>query len=324
MNEAFPPEILKKLTETFTDAGSTNINALQQIRDVQVMMGSLLQHEAKRLEKKLGTDNLRVQQFQASIKRNQTIAKDLEVELEIAKIRVPEVDPKDSLIHGRIVDKNRRGLAGLVVSIADVRGNAIRAFGKTTTDVSGYYALPVKAEVLQKVTASIKEGVVVVVSNANEELIYRNHNPVRLVASDRILVESVINRSDISSPGGGKQPSEKPPTDDQTPAPQEAWVVRGRVTDETGKGIAGLMVSALDRDRRYDDKLGSALTNREGEFRITYRVQDFREGLERGPDLYVTIIDIEGNLLHSSIDSIRENAKREEVYEIRLNRSDRG
>jgi hypothetical protein len=95
-------------------------------------------------------------------------------------------------------------------------------------------------------------------------------------------------------------------------------VVRGQVTDETGKGIPGLMVSALDLDRRYDDKLGSALTNQEEVFRITYRVQDFREGLESSPDLYITIIDIDGNLLHSSIDNIRENASRDEVYEIRL------
>ena len=90
MNENIPSEVTKKILETFNQAGSTNINTLQQVRDVQVVMGSLLQHETKRLEKKLGKDNLRVQQAKASLKRNQTIARDLEVELEIAKIRVPE------------------------------------------------------------------------------------------------------------------------------------------------------------------------------------------------------------------------------------------
>ncbi|NJM62402.1 MAG: hypothetical protein HC849_22945 [Oscillatoriales cyanobacterium RU_3_3] len=75
MNDNFPPDALKQILLAFTDAGSENINTLQQVRDVQVMMGSLLQHEAKRLEKKLGRENLRSQQIQSTIKRNQAIPK---------------------------------------------------------------------------------------------------------------------------------------------------------------------------------------------------------------------------------------------------------
>ncbi len=324
MNDNFPPEALTQILKAFTDAGTENINALQQVRDVQVIMGSLLQHEAKRLEKKLGRENLRVQQVQASIKRNQAISRDLDVELEIAKIRVPEVNSEDSLIHGRVVDENRRGLAGLVVSLANIQGTIIPPLGNTQTQNSGYYALIINAEALEKNSQSIQEGVFVVVCNSKGELIYRQKDFIILVGGERILVEDIVlKRADLSPVCGGKQPPETPPKDDQTPSEREAWVVRGRVIDENGQGMAGLMVSALDRDRRYDDKLGSALTNREGEFRITYRIQDFREGLEPGSDLYVTVIDINGNLLYSSIDNIRENASREEVYEIRLDRGDR-
>ncbi len=172
MNENIPPEVTQKIIEAFNQAGYANINTLQQVRDVQVVMGSLLQHETKRLEKKLGKENRRVQQFQASIKRNKTITRDLEVELEIAKIRVPEVDPEDSLIHGRIADENRRGWVGLVVYLADVRGNIIHPLGKAKTEVSGYYALPIPAETLKRVAESIKEGVLVVVCNSKGELIY--------------------------------------------------------------------------------------------------------------------------------------------------------
>ncbi len=314
----------EEVLKAFTQAGAANINALQQVRDVQVVMGSLLQHEAKRLEKKLGRENGRVQQVQASVKQNQAITTNLEVELEIAKIRVPEINPEDSLIHGRIVDENRRGFSGLVVSLADAQGNIIHALGKAQTQDSGYYALPIKAEMLNELAESIRKGIFVVVCNSKGELIYRQKDPVMLVGGERILIEIVLNRSDLSPVGGGKQPPEtEPPKDDQIPSPREAWVVRGQVIDEKGQGIPGLMVSALDRDRRYDDKLGSALTNRKGEFRITYRIQDFREGVEPGPDLYITIIDIDGNLLYSSIDIIRQNASRDEVYEIRLNMSDR-
>jgi hypothetical protein len=73
MNENFSPEVLTKITEAFGELGSANIDALQQVRDVHAFMDPLLQHEARRLEKKLGKDNPRVQQIQTSSQQNQTL-----------------------------------------------------------------------------------------------------------------------------------------------------------------------------------------------------------------------------------------------------------
>jgi hypothetical protein len=201
MNDNFPPEILKRINEAFTEAGSANINALQQVRDVQFALGSLLQHEAKRLEKKLGQENLRVQQVKVSLKQNQAIARDLEVELEIAKIRVPEVDPKDSLIHGRVVDDNRRGWSGLTVYLANSQGRIIRILGNAQTQESGYYALIVTSEVLKRAAESIREGVFVVICNSKGELIYRQKDPLMLVGGDRYLLDDIVlKRSDLTPP----------------------------------------------------------------------------------------------------------------------------
>ncbi|MCJ8281165.1 MAG: hypothetical protein MJK14_15125, partial [Rivularia sp. ALOHA_DT_140] len=181
MDKNIPPEVTQKILEAFNDAGTANINTLQQFRDLQIEMGSLLQQETKRLGKKLGKKNPRVQKVQASIKRNQTITENLETELEIAKIRIPEVDPKDSLIHGRIVDENRRGWVGLAVHLADVEGKTIRDFGKAQIQDSGYYALPIPAKTLKRLAESIKDGVLVVVYNSKGKLIYRHEDPVMLV-----------------------------------------------------------------------------------------------------------------------------------------------
>jgi hypothetical protein len=198
INDNFPREVRNTITEVFSDAGSANIDALQQVQDVQVVMGSLLQHEAKRLEKKLGRENRRVQQIQSTIKRNQAISRDLEVEREIAKIRVPEVDEKDSLIHGRVVDENRRGWSGLTVYLANSQGNTIGALGNAQTQDSGYYALTIKGEMLGQV-ASIREGVFVVICNSKGELIYRHKDLLKLVGGDRILVANIVlKRSDIT------------------------------------------------------------------------------------------------------------------------------
>ncbi len=391
MNKNIPSEATQKIIEAFNEAGSANINTLQQVRDVQVIMGSLLQHETKRLEKKLGKENRRVQQVQASIKRNQTITKDLEVELEIAKIRVPEVDPKDSLIHGRIVDENRRGWVGLVVYLADVRGNIVHALGKAQTEVSGYYALPIPAETLKRVAESIKEGVLVVVCNSKGELIYRHKDPVMLVGGDSYLVEIVLKRSDLTPPPG-ETPSvpvevlaldvpkqltvnqsgtftatvnsdATPPItyswdfgDDTTASTLTAthsytsagiytvtltasnalgsdsrslsltvseltpdvWVVRGQVVDEGSKGVSGLVVSLFDRDCVFDDRLGTTETDAEGNFSISYHTKDFRDLFEARPDLYIKVMDNQGNILYSSEEAVRYEAGRVEVFNITL------
>ncbi|MGL5058430.1 MAG: carboxypeptidase-like regulatory domain-containing protein, partial [Microcoleus sp.] len=324
MNDKFPSEGIAQILKAFTDAGSENINALQQVRDVQVVMGSLLQHEAKRLEKKLGKDNPRSQQIQSTIKRNQAIAKDLEVELEIAKIRVPEVDQKDSLIHGRVVDENRRGWSGLVVFLADVRGNIIRALGKAETQDSGYYALIINAATLKKAAQFIREGVFVVIANSRGELIYRHQDLLMLEGGDRILVEDIVlKRSDITSPIC-ETPSVSNTKDANSRSSDsvnvsefaaDVWVARGRVVDENGEGIGGLVVSLFDRDLVFYDRLGTTQTDENGEFTITYRTADFQDLFDANPDLYLKILDAEGNTLYSSQEAVRCEADRVEVFE---------
>ncbi|HBB32028.1 MAG TPA: hypothetical protein DDZ80_10910 [Cyanobacteria bacterium UBA8803] len=319
MNENFPPEVIKRILEAFNEAGSANINALQQVQDIQVVMGSLLQHEAKRLEKKMGKENLRVQQVQASLKRNQAIARDLVVELEIAKVRVPEVDTKDSLIHGRIVDENRRGLVKLRINLESEPGKTLSFLGSAETNASGYYALEINAKALVKLKELAPNGVFLIVCTSSGKRVYRKSDPLQLKGGDRILVEVVLKRGDLSPVGGGKQPDR--PKDNQTPSQPEQRVVRGRVIDEQGRGIPRLKVSAIEENRRYDDKLGTALTNEKGEFSITYTLP---AGQQSALNLYVTVIDAKSNPLYSSANEIRRNASREEVYEIKLKMSDRG
>lgn len=330
MNEKFPPEAMKRILEAFTEAGSAHINALQQVRDVQFVMGSLLQHEAKRLEKKLGKENLRVQQVKASLKQNQAIARDLEVELEIAKIRVPEVDPKDSLIHGRVVDDNRRGWSGLTVYLANSQGKIVRALGNAQTQESGYYALIVKAEVLKRVAESIKEGVFVVIGNPKGELIYRQKEPLMLVGGDRYLLDDIVlKRSDLTPPpceipsvanpeGSNSRPTSRSTSATVAELSPDVWVARGRVVDEEGQGLGGLVVSLGDRDLIFDDRLGTTQTDANGEFVISYRTEDFQDLFETAPDLYIKVMDSQGNLLYSSENAVRCEAGRVEVFNITL------
>jgi chitodextrinase len=98
----------------------------------------------------------------------------------------------------------------------------------------------------------------------------------------------------------------------------DVWLARGRVADEKGQGIEGLVVSLYDRDLAFDDRLGTSQTDVNGDFAIAYRTEDFQDLFEAHPDLYIKIMDSQGNLLYSSENTVRCQAGRVEVFNITI------
>jgi hypothetical protein len=58
---------------------------------------------------------------------------------------------------------------------------------------------------------------------------------------------------------------------------------------ESGEPVAGLIVHAYDKDLISDDLLGKAQTGSDGKFLIEYDSEDFKDGLDRNPDIYVEV-----------------------------------
>jgi hypothetical protein len=98
--------------------------------------------------------------------------------------------------------------------------------------------------------------------------------------------------------------------------------VIGKVVDEeSGKPLAGLQVRAFDKDLLFDDKLGLAVTDAAGEFRINYSQLDFSSFLatEASPELYLRVYDATGKrLLWTSEKAIRKDPQVEERYDIKI------
>lgn len=66
--------------------------------------------------------------------------------------------------------------------------------------------------------------------------------------------------------------------------------IQGLVKEQgTGMPLPGLRVKAFDKDLVFDDVLGSAVSGHDGVFEITCELKDFREFLERKPDLYFKV-----------------------------------
>jgi hypothetical protein len=98
-------------------------------------------------------------------------------------------------------------------------------------------------------------------------------------------------------------------------------VVGKIVEDETGKPLVGLQVRAFDKDIFFDDKLGVAITDAKGEFRIEYSPTQFSFMIETSPELYVRVHDASGRLLYSSKKAIRKDPMVEERYDIEIPRT---
>jgi hypothetical protein len=98
-------------------------------------------------------------------------------------------------------------------------------------------------------------------------------------------------------------------------------VVGTIVEAESGKPLAGLQVRAFDKDLLSSDKLGVAITDAAGAFRIEFSQVDFSSifGTEKVPDLYIRVFDATGKkLLYTTEKAIRRNPQVEERFDIKL------
>jgi len=98
--------------------------------------------------------------------------------------------------------------------------------------------------------------------------------------------------------------------------------ILGTVVEEgSGKPLAGLQVRAFDKDLVFHDKLGVAVTDAAGSFRIEYSQVDFSSifGTETVPDLFIRVYDASGKkLLYTSEKAIRKNPQVEERFDITI------
>ena len=87
----------------------------------------------------------------------------------------------------------------------------------------------------------------------------------------------------------------------------------------TRKGIANLLVEALDKDLLLDDRLDSDITDRDGNFEILYDREDFQElFFDRKPDIYLRVRKRDGSLLHTTEDKVRYEAGKTELFIIAI------
>jgi hypothetical protein len=171
-------------------------SALGGIKSLQVIRQALLSHEARRLAKKLGGTHPRVQNLKEALKRNPQYVNAIAVEHEKASIKVPESEENGALIHGRIFDESKRGIAGLKVTMEDEKAQTLRFLGPAETDAAGYYAFVIDAEKLKKLSGM--EGVYLTVATSKGRMVCQKPEAIKVTTGNRIVVNVPLRRSDLS------------------------------------------------------------------------------------------------------------------------------
>lgn len=197
-------DLTENLRGIFDQIEGDRVDLLSGLKEVRAISHSLLQHETLRLSRKLGRKHPRVHQIQARLDENQNLVHDLEVQLELTKIRVPDIAESDALMHGRVVDEHGRGMEGLTVYVEDGSKRTVRGLGRTETNASGYYALPVDASIVARMSKTREGAAYLAVCTPKGKVACRSNQAIKLTEGSRVLMEFALNRRDLSPLSGGR------------------------------------------------------------------------------------------------------------------------
>ncbi len=215
-------------------------------------------------------------------------------------------------VHGLVRDKELKPVGGLTVALYDSQSKWVEGLGFACTRGDGYFRIEMKE------VGAVKGPLFLRVLSGQSVHLYADPTPLMPVGGGVDYREVILSEGAAACAPPFTKPNDPVPGPDPSfvggPGVKAVeWAVRGRVTDEEGKGLGGLTVSLYDKDLIFDDRLGQTETDNNGNYSFNYRTEDFRDLVERKPDIYLKVIDREGRTLYTSKRKIRYEAGRVEI-----------
>ncbi len=305
--------------DQIADAIERSYGGLDNIRGSAVR-GLLRIREAKTNSRRRDLENAQksgdtdaVRRYTAMVAAGQQMIAVLRRDAEISATKIPERKHDAVIVYGQVARQNKAQVDPVTSARVAVFDQTQEAMGKqlavTTTDNQGHFKLevPIAGQVTD--SQNVRLGYVAAFDQNGQKVLAARTIP---------LLAGSLSYRDLLITGDSAQEwtvdTSKPqaPTEDRVCAADE-WVVRGRVTDDGGTGLPDLIVTVHDKDFLFDDRLGQAKTDQNGYYSLSYRTEDFRDLIERKPDIYIDVMNKEGRQLYTSKRAIRYEAGRVEI-----------
>jgi hypothetical protein len=300
-------DIAKGVDQGLTTADTQRGAAFERLDVTRKAKDTSLRREQARLSIKYGADHPRVQAIANKVAINQEFRTQVATETVRAKTEIPIVDENTWVLHGFVRDQARQGVSNVNVALYDSNGSRLNGLGQACTVANGYF------KVISKDANAIGASAAYVrVLSPGGAFLFADQSPLQPGLGH-------IDYKEITLSGGTAvcvSPPE-PPTG-STSQPGDTWVVTGRVTDAKGEGLKDLIVSVYDRDFIFDDRLGQVGTDPNGYYTLSYRTEDFRDLIERKPDIYLKVVDQQQNPLYTSEDAVRFEAGHVETINVQI------
>lgn len=169
-----PDSFSRDLVQLFESFQADRVRLLSIVREMQLGAQLLATLEGQRLARKSGDDDPRVAALGTRAATILERVGALDVEIEVASIRVPGVSGAETLIHGRVTDEQRIAAGGANAVLVDEKHQPVEGVEPVEIDDAGYYAFVVKPDVVTKIGTDRKlsiqverEGVRIVPATAN-------------------------------------------------------------------------------------------------------------------------------------------------------------
>jgi hypothetical protein len=301
-------QIAQGIDKGLNTADEQRASAFDRLQYVRRAKSTSLQKEQARLSAKYGTDHPRVQTLGNKVVLNEGLWANVVAETIRAKTEIPVVDARTWVLHGYVRLKDGGGVPNLTVGLYDDQGEWVQALGHACTAPNGYFRIKSTSNIL-----SDNIPVYVRVLNHQAEHLYADQKALRPAAGHLDYREIVLT--------GEGQVCAPPGTSRNEPlARSDAWIVRGRVTDSQGKPLANHIVTLYDKDLFFDDELGQTETDERGQYYLVYNTSDFRDIIERKPDIYLKILDEHEEPVYTLKRPVRFEAGRVEIINVRVER----
>ncbi|MCP4117250.1 MAG: carboxypeptidase regulatory-like domain-containing protein [Desulfobacteraceae bacterium] len=305
-------DISRKFEGRLKGADRDRLKGLGELSLTKRVKAAGLKQEKERLMEKLGPDDPRVEKIRNRERNEKFLSRNLAQEIQRAGTDVSGFEREAWNLFGHVRDRNGLGVPGLTVALFDENGNWIRKMGYGCTDKDGSFSIiyPSKGEEKRKIPDSPK--VFIHVTDKDYRVLYKDSEPLYPLIGQMDYREIYLTKEEVCTP---PEPGQEEP-----PAEPGRWIVKGRVADLDGRGIAAAKVSLYDKDLVFEERLGTTLTDDDGNFMASYEVEEFPDLFEAKPGIYLKVLDENGKLLYASKKKVKCRAGRIETFDIKAKR----